>query len=152
MANNQPSTSKFTHPSTSKMVDTAILEMKERKGSSVQAIKKYIATHFDVDIDVIYPRIKKYLKKATEEGILVQVTGIGASGSFKITKDRKDEMKKEEKFEIKKLEKKTEETKDPPKKKKVTQKKKAMEKKKPAEKKKPVEKKKTMPKVKAIKA
>ncbi|XP_033218208.1 histone H1B-like [Belonocnema kinseyi] len=146
MADSQPSTSKFTHPSTSKMVETAILEMKERKGSSVQAIKKYIATHFDVDIDVIYPRIKKYLKKAVEEGILVQVTGIGASGSFKFSKHRKDEIKKEEKAETAKLEKKTEDFKDQLKKKKVTQKKKA------TEKKKPVEKKKTMPKVKAIKA
>ena len=79
----------------------AIEGLEERKGSSLRAIKNFIATNFDVNIDIIYPRIKKYLKEATEDGILVQTSGSGATGSFKLSNEKKMELKKDEKMKLK---------------------------------------------------
>ncbi|CAB3262480.1 unnamed protein product, partial [Arctia plantaginis] len=75
---------KPTHPKTSEMVNNAIKEMKERSGSSLQAIKKYIAAHYKVDAEKLAPFIRKYLKSAVESGALIQTKGKGASGSFKL--------------------------------------------------------------------
>lgn len=75
---------KSTHPSTADMVKTAIKELKDRKGSSVQAIKKYIASTYKVDGEKFAPFIKRYLKAAVTSGAVVQTKGKGASGSFKL--------------------------------------------------------------------
>lgn len=76
--------SKPSHPPTSSLVNGAIRALKERHGSSVQAIKKYIATENKVDTDKLAPFIRRYLRKAIANGKLVQVKGHGASGSFKL--------------------------------------------------------------------
>ena len=73
-----------TKPRTSEMVVTAIKSLKERGGSSIQAIKKYIAANYKVDPEKLSPFIKKYLKSAVASGELVQTKGKGASGSFKL--------------------------------------------------------------------
>lgn len=75
---------KPSHPPTSKMVNNAIEALNERKGSSLQAIKKYIAANYLVDIEKFAPFIKKYIKASVESGVLVQKTGKGASCSFKL--------------------------------------------------------------------
>ncbi|XP_033223081.1 histone H1-like [Belonocnema kinseyi] len=81
---------KPSHPSTADMVNAAIKELKERNGSSLQAIKKYIAVTYKVDTDKLAPFIRKYLKSAVASGKLVQRKGKGASGSFKLAvKDSK---------------------------------------------------------------
>ncbi|XP_031623693.1 histone H1-like [Contarinia nasturtii] len=77
--------SKPNHPPTSQLVNDAIQALKERSGSSLQAIKKYIALNNKVDADKLSPFIKKYLKKGTASGYLVQTKGKGASGSFKLS-------------------------------------------------------------------
>ena len=46
---------KPSHPPTSEMVNTAIKTLKERGGSSLQAIKKYIAANYKVDVDKLAP-------------------------------------------------------------------------------------------------
>lgn len=76
---------KPTHPPTEQLVNAAIVALKERTGSSLQAIKKYIGTNNNVDADKLSPFIKKYLKKATANGRLIQTKGHGASGSFKLS-------------------------------------------------------------------
>lgn len=86
--------SKPSHPPTSQLVNAAIKALKERSGSSLQAIKKYIAVNNKVDADKLSPFIKKYLKKATASGKLVQTKGKGASGSFKLSAASKVEKKK----------------------------------------------------------
>ena len=73
-----------THPPAAAMVSTAISELKDRNGSSVQAIKKYIAANFDVDIDKQSPFIKRALRDGVAKGKLIQSKGKGASGSFKL--------------------------------------------------------------------
>ncbi|XP_046821666.1 histone H1-like [Vespa crabro] len=77
--------SKSSHPPTSKMVTAAIKELKDRKGSSLQAIKKYIVATYKVDGEKVAPFIKRYLKTAVSSGFVVQTKGKGASGSFKLS-------------------------------------------------------------------
>ncbi|XP_033216744.1 histone H1-like [Belonocnema kinseyi] len=87
--------SKPTHPPTADMVNAAIKELKERNGSSLQAIKKYVAATYKLDADKLAPFIKKYLKSAVASGKLVQSKGKGASGSFKLAvKDSKPKAAK----------------------------------------------------------
>ncbi|XP_076279169.1 uncharacterized protein LOC143208576 [Lasioglossum baleicum] len=81
----KPQRTKSSHPPTSEMVNNAIKELKDRKGSSLQAIKKYIATTYKVDGEKLAPFIKRYLKTAVTSGAVVQTKGKGASGSFKLS-------------------------------------------------------------------
>jgi hypothetical protein len=74
-----------SHPKTSDMVNAAITNLKERGGSSLQAIKKYVGATYKVDVEKLSPFIKKYLKSAVATGALVQTKGKGASGSFKLS-------------------------------------------------------------------
>ena len=73
-----------THPPTDIMVNEAITDiaLKERGGSSLFAIKKYIAANYKVNVDRLSPFIKKYIKAAVADGRLTQKKGTGASGSF----------------------------------------------------------------------
>lgn len=73
------------HPPTADMVNAAIKNLKERGGSSLQAIKKYIAANYKVDAEKLAPFIRKYLKSAVASGKLTQPKGKGASGSFKLS-------------------------------------------------------------------
>lgn len=84
---------KPAHPRTSEMVIAAIKNLKERGGSSLQAIKKYITANYKVDAEKLAPFIKKYLKTAVTSGSLVQTKGKGASGSFKLPSAEKGEPK-----------------------------------------------------------
>ena len=74
-----------SHPKVSEMVTEAITELKERGGSSLQAIKKHIGSHHKVDLERLTPFIKKYLKSSVVSGSLVQTKGKGATGSFKLS-------------------------------------------------------------------
>jgi len=82
------------HPPVAQMVSAAISNLKERKGSSLAAIKKYIAANNKVDMDRIAPFIRRYLKKAVADGKLQQTKGTGASGSFKLVKKAEEKPKK----------------------------------------------------------
>uniref|UniRef100_T1IEP6 H15 domain-containing protein n=3 Tax=Rhodnius prolixus TaxID=13249 RepID=T1IEP6_RHOPR len=75
---------KASHPPTSQMVTAAIKDLKERGGSSLQAIKKYISTTYNVDAEKMSLFIRKYIKSAVETGELVQTKGKGAAGSFRL--------------------------------------------------------------------
>lgn len=76
---------KPSHPPTAMMVNAAIRTLKERGGSSLQAIKKYISSTYKVDAEKLAPFIRKYIKSAVTSGKLVQTKGNGASGSFKLS-------------------------------------------------------------------
>lgn len=96
---------KPTHPPTSEMVNNAVKSLKERGGSSLQAIKKYLANNYKIDSDKLSPFIKKYLKSAVTNGTLIQTKGKGASGSFKLaaaTKSKTVVDKSVEKKSVKK--------------------------------------------------
>lgn len=75
---------KPSHPPTNEMVHAAIKGLKERGGSSLIAIKKYIAANYKVDVEKLSPFIKRALKSGVAKGDLVQAKGHGANGSFKV--------------------------------------------------------------------
>merc|ERR1711876_122422 len=64
---------KPTHPPTSAMIAAAIKALKERNGSSLAAIKKYIAATYKVDVVKLAPFIRKALKKGVEAKKLIKV-------------------------------------------------------------------------------
>ncbi|XP_044572131.1 uncharacterized protein LOC116655980 [Drosophila ananassae] len=82
-----------SHPPTQQMVDASIKNLKERGGSSLLAIKKYITATYKCDAQKLAPFIKKYLKSAVANGKLIQTKGKGASGSFKLSASAKKEPK-----------------------------------------------------------
>ena len=86
-----------THPPTSAMVVAAIKALKERGGSSLPAIKKYIAANYKVDVVKLSPFIRKALKKGVEKKTLVQV-----KASYKLGKEDKPKPKKPKKKKVKK--------------------------------------------------
>ena len=79
------------HPKYSVMVVAAVTVKKERNGSSRQAITKYIKANYKVGENAGV-HIKQALKRGVASGELLQVKGVGASGSFKVAK--KVEVKK----------------------------------------------------------
>ncbi len=74
------------HPKYSQMVNDAIAALKDKKGSSRQAVVKYIMANFNVGTDkaAINKRVKVALKSGVVDTQITQVKGTGASGSFKI--------------------------------------------------------------------
>ena len=80
------------HPPYIDMITAAISALKERNGSSRQAIKKYIKSNYKV-VEV-GPHLRMALKKATAKGTLLHTKGVGASGSFKLAKVEKKPKKK----------------------------------------------------------
>ena len=70
------------HPKYSDMIAAAITALKERTGSSRQAIVKYISANYKVG-DSAGTHVKLALKRGVASGALKQVKGAGASGSFK---------------------------------------------------------------------
>ena len=71
------------HPKYSEMIAAAIGALKERSGSSRQAIVKYISANYKVG-DGAGTHLKAALRKGVASGALKQVKGAGASGSFKL--------------------------------------------------------------------
>ena len=78
-----------THPKFSEMIIAAVADLKEKKGSSTQAIKKYILTSYMVKEKSVATYVKTNLRRMVESGTLVQVKGSGASGFFKLAEKPK---------------------------------------------------------------
>ena len=74
------------HPKYSEMFGKAIAALKERGGSSRQAILKYIMANFNVgkDAKTVNVHFKLSLRAGVKNKSLKQSNGTGASGSFKI--------------------------------------------------------------------
>merc|ERR1711940_258557 len=73
------------HPKYIDMITAAISALKERTGSSRQAIVKYIRANYKVG-DNADVHVKQALKRGVASGALAQPKGTGASGSFKVVK------------------------------------------------------------------
>lgn len=82
------------HPKYADMISAAIGSLKERSGSSRQAILKYVQANYKVG-DGASTHVKLALKRGVAGGHLKQVKGSGASGSFKLPdKPKKPKLKK----------------------------------------------------------
>jgi len=90
--------SKKQHPPISEMVPKAIknLNANPRKGSSLAAIKAYMAETWSVNTKKLAPQIKAYVINAAEDGEIIRKSGSGASGRFTI-KGLKPKRKKKKK-------------------------------------------------------
>lgn len=73
------------HPKYIDMIIAAIVSLKERNGSSRQAIKKFILANYKTG-DSMDTHLKLALKRGVKTGSLTQPKGTGASGSFKVAK------------------------------------------------------------------
>jgi len=88
------------HPKYSEMVAAAVGSLKERGGSSRQAILKYIKATYKVGDSVqVNVHLKMALRTGVKNGALKQSKGTGAAGSFKLgekpkVKDVKPKAKK----------------------------------------------------------
>ena len=87
------------HPKYNEMVVAAIVSLKERSGSSRAAILKYIAANYKLGNDdkKINVHLKICLRNGVSNGLLKQMKGTGASGSFRVAvvpKPVKKEVKK----------------------------------------------------------
>merc|ERR1711994_1027042 len=71
------------HPKYSEMIKAAITTLKERGGSSRQAILKYISANYKVG-DNAASHLKLALRAGVKNGSLAQSKGPGASGSFNL--------------------------------------------------------------------
>lgn len=81
------------HPKYIDMIVAAIVALKERTGSSRQAIVKYIKANYKVG-DNSDVHVKMALKRGVASGALAQPKGTGASGSFKVVKKAEPKKKK----------------------------------------------------------
>lgn len=76
---------KSSHPKYVEMILDAIGNLKERGGSSRQAIFKYVLTNYELeDSNAVQARFKTGLKSGVESGAIKQVKGTGSNGSFKL--------------------------------------------------------------------
>ena len=94
------------------MIIAAILALKERNGSSRQAIEKYIKANYKVG--EVGPHLKMALKRGVASGKFVHTKGVGASGSFKVAKEEKKEKKPKKKPAAKKSDDKPKKPSPPP--------------------------------------
>lgn len=76
------------HPPYIEMVTKAIAALKERGGSSRQAILAWIKKNFNVGKNdtTINTHLKLAIRRGVKSGALKQVKGKGASGSFRVGK------------------------------------------------------------------
>ena len=71
------------HPTYQVMIVAAITALKERSGSSRQAILKYVKANYKVGGNAD-TQVRMQLPKLVKNGVLSQPKGKGASGSFKV--------------------------------------------------------------------
>ena len=78
------------HPTYAEMISAAILSLKDRTGSSRQAIAKYVCANYQVDADKAAFHLRRALKKGLEDGVFktARQSGKGA-GSFRLAEKKK---------------------------------------------------------------
>lgn len=88
-----------SHPPYLEMIQKAIAALKERGGSSRQALLKYILANYKVGDNntAVNARIKTALKTGVEKGTLKQSKGTGAAGSFRLGEAKKADKPKKTK-------------------------------------------------------
>merc|ERR1711944_287423 len=85
-----------SHPTYQAMAKAAIAALKERTGSSRQAILKYIMANYGLgnDTKAVNNRLKVGLKNGLKNGSFKNSKGTGATGSFKLVEKPKADKPK----------------------------------------------------------
>lgn len=81
------------HPKYVDMIKAALTDLKDRKGTSRQAISKYIKENYKVGANAD-TQLKMALKRAVIANVIAHSKGVGASGSFKLVKKEAAPAKK----------------------------------------------------------
>ena len=83
------------HPTYAVMISSAISTLKDRTGSSRQAITKFVCANYKVDADKAAPHLLRALKKGVQDGVfkMARQSGKGA-GSYKLVVKKKPTAKK----------------------------------------------------------
>lgn len=87
------------HPPYLEMIQKGIAALKERGGSSRQALLKYVMANYKVGENTtsINARVKTALKNGVKNNALKQAKGTGAAGSFKLGEVKKADKPKKAK-------------------------------------------------------
>lgn len=80
-------------PALKDLIVSIVAESKDRKGISTALLKKQLQVK-GYEVDKNKARIRVCLKSLVSNGVLIQVTGVGASGSFKLAKGAAEPKKK----------------------------------------------------------
>lgn len=84
----KPSSIKPKRPGYSEMVMKAVLEMKDRKGSSRQAIQNLVAKTNSIDATPAFHRaLSKTIRNMVQREALLQASGVGANGRFRVNRE-----------------------------------------------------------------
>ena len=85
-----------SHPKYNVMIAAAITSLKERGGSSRQAILKYILANYKLgsNTNAANSHLKMALKAGVKGGTLKQAKGTGASGSFRLGEKKVEKKSK----------------------------------------------------------
>ncbi|KAI7881461.1 hypothetical protein K492DRAFT_206820 [Lichtheimia hyalospora FSU 10163] len=82
------SNKKSPHPTYEEMIKAAIIELKERKGSSRQALKKYLLANYDLTANSHFDsQFNAAIKRGVNKGVFSQPKG--SSGTVKLVKPEK---------------------------------------------------------------
>ena len=68
------------------MISSAVKALKKPKGSSRQAIAKYVQDNFNVPVSSVNRNVTKNLKEMVSKEQLLLTSGVGAAGRFKLNK------------------------------------------------------------------
>eukprot|EP00092_Neocalanus_flemingeri_P041037 GFUD01044683.1.p1 GENE.GFUD01044683.1~~GFUD01044683.1.p1 ORF type:complete len:248 (+),score=60.80 GFUD01044683.1:64-807(+) len=93
------------NPPYSAMVTKAIIELKEKKGSSRHSILQYMLENFEVEKSAAQPLLNRAIKKMSTAGKLVPgaLPGRNGAGSFKLSAEETKSIKQAEKAALKKV-------------------------------------------------
>eukprot|EP00092_Neocalanus_flemingeri_P019930 GFUD01021588.1.p1 GENE.GFUD01021588.1~~GFUD01021588.1.p1 ORF type:complete len:244 (+),score=52.42 GFUD01021588.1:65-796(+) len=93
------------NPPYSAMVTEAIIELKEKKGSSRHSILQYMLENFEVEKSAAQPLLNRAIKKMSTAGRLVPgaLPGKNGAGSFKLSVEEAKSIKQAEKAALKKV-------------------------------------------------
>lgn len=84
---------KSKHPPYSVMVEEALIAMNSRQGTTRQAVTKHLAEKYHLNAANCTSHANKALKACLEKNVIESSTG-DLKGKLKISKDRKEELKK----------------------------------------------------------
>jgi len=98
-ASGKPKKATGDHPKYSAMIKDALTALKERGGSSRQAILKYIVKHYKLggEEKIINSHLKLALRAGVKNHTLKQSKGSGAAGSFRIGEKKTEKKPKAKK-------------------------------------------------------
>ncbi|MCP9258705.1 hypothetical protein DINM_001364 [Dirofilaria immitis] len=97
--------SQHNHPPYGNMIKAALMATQDKKGSSRAAILKYIMQNFAVGENptIVNAHLRMGLKRGVASGILKQMKGTGASGSFRLVDAKSEPPKKSRSQQLRNL-------------------------------------------------